>query len=313
MFRLRLAFVFCVLPFLLISSAAGCSRSPQVAAAPAPPSLEFVGEWGVHGQAPGQLDQPIALAVDTVSRVYFADRGAGSVQKFTISGVPLLDFEDSAIRGAAGIAVDDGGAIYVADARAGQIRVFFPEGDLLRVLRIAPERQFEGTLIFSTGADGDIFVPDPSGGRIQVLTPRGGIKRTWTASSGPDAARAHPIAAVVGPDGFVYVGDALTGRISKFSAGGERVAVWNDSANVGRCWGLAATEDHLFVLRGSSPHLEIWTLDGREESTDDLGGRLGAQPTAAVSLVKAPGGELLVLDAATPRVLRFRIRLGENR
>jgi hypothetical protein len=314
MFRLRLSLVFWVMPFLLLSSAAGCSRGgSQVAAAPAPLSLEFVGQWGVHGQAPGQLDEPIALAVDTVGRVYFADRGTGSVQKFTISGVPLLTFEDSAIRGAAGIAVDDGGAIYVADARAGQIRVFFPEGDLLRVIRIAPQRQFEGPFIFGTDADGEIFVPDPAGGRIQVLTPRGEIKRTWSVSSGSAAGRAHPVAAVAGPDGFVYVGDALSGRIFKFNAGGERVAVWNDSASAGRSWGLAVTEDHLFVLRGGSPHLEIWTLDGRQESTDDLGGRLSAEPDAAASLALAPGGELLVMDAATSRVLRFRIHLGEDR
>src|ERR1700674_825592 len=295
MFRLRLAFVLFVIPPLWIASAAGCSRGrSQVVAAPAPPSLEFVGQWGVHGQAPGQLDQPIALAVDTVGRVYFADRGTGSVQKFTISGVPLLAFEDSAIRGAAGIAVDDGGGIYVADARAGQIRIFFPEGDLLRVIRIAPQRRFEGPFIFSTGADGELFVPDPAGGRIQVLTPRGEIKRVWRVSPGSADGQAHPVAVVAGPDGFVYVGDALTGRIFKFSAGGERVAIWNDSAGAGRSWGLAVTEDHLFVLRGASPHLEVWTLDGRQELTDDLGGRLSAQPDAA-SLALAPGGELLVM------------------
>jgi sugar lactone lactonase YvrE len=319
--RLRLALLCCVAPPLLTISATGCSAAgSQVTAAPASPSVEFVGQWGVHGQAPGQLDEPVGLAVDTVDRVYFADRGTGSVQKFTISGVPLLTFEDSAIRGAAGIAVDDGGAIYVADVRAGQIRVFFPEGDLLRVHRIAPQRHFEGPFIFSTGADGDIFVPDPAGGRIQVLTPRGQIKKTWSVASASATEQAHPVAVVAGPDGFIYVGDALSGRIYKFEAGGERMAVWNDSAtaepNAERFWGMAATADHLFVLRGGSPHLEIWTFDGRQESTDDLGGRLNTQPgsqTRTLALAISPGGELLVMDAAAPRVLRFRIHLGENR
>ena len=173
MSRLRPACVFFAMALL-----AGCSRArPQVAAASPLPQLEFVDEWGVHGQAPGQLDKPVGPAVDVTARVYFADRGTGSVKKFTVGGVPLLAFDDSAILGAAGIAVDSGGAIYVADARAGLIRVFFPEGDLLRVIRVAPQRQFEGPFIFSTGADGQIFVPDPAGGRVQVFSPRGPLLR----------------------------------------------------------------------------------------------------------------------------------------
>jgi len=305
--RLRLTCVF-----FMIALLAGCSRAgSQVAAASPPPSVEFVDQWGVHGQAPGQLDKPIGPAVDVTARVYFADRGTGSVQKFTAGGVPLLAFEDSAIRGAAGIAVDSGGAIYVADARAGRIQVFFPEGDLLRVIRIVPQRLFDGPFIFSIAADGQLFVPDPAGGRIQVFSPRGPLLRSWRVSAAPAAGQAHPVAAVAGPDGFVYVGDAVAGRIVKFSRDGERIAVWNDSANAGRALGLAVSEDHLFVLRGGSPRLEVWTLDGHQELTDDLGGRLGEQQDAA-SLALVPGGELLVLDAATPRVLRFRIHLAQN-
>jgi hypothetical protein len=217
MFRPRLPFVSLVAPFVLVGLAAGCSgEHMRVAAAPAPLSVEFLGQWGVHGQAPGQLDQPAALAVDKVGRVYFADRGAGSVEKFTVDGEPLLSFEDGAIRRASGIAVDDGGGIYVADPHAGEIHIYFPEGDLLRVIRVAPQRQLDGPFIFSAGADGELFVPDPAGGRIQGLTPRGQINRVWRVSAGSAAGPAHPIAAVAGPDGFVYVGDEFSGRISKF-------------------------------------------------------------------------------------------------
>jgi hypothetical protein len=96
------------------------------------------------------------------------------------------------------------------------------------------------------------------------------------------------------------------------SSDGERIAVWDDSASAGRAWGLAVSADHLFVLRGGSPRLEVWTLDGRQELTDNLDGRLGERPDAA-SLALAPDGELLVLDAVTPRVLRFRVHFGQGR
>ena len=302
--------LFFVLVFV-VALTSGCARSlPQAAAAPQVEPLEFIGEWGAHGQAPGQLDQPVGLAVDAAGRIYVADRGTGFVQKFTVSGAPLLTFEDPAIQGAAGIAVDRGGAIYVADPRAGQIRVFFPQGEPLSVFHVAPQRGFEGPFIFSVDADGAIFVPDPAGCKIQVLSPRGRLEKMWSVSPDPATEPARPVAAVAGPDGFVYVGDARTERVLKFTRGGERVAVWGNPLGNVRLSGLAVSQDHVFLLRGASPQLEVWTLDGRRELSDDLGGRLGV--TGAASFVLAPGGELLVLDAAGPRVLRFRIHLGQH-
>jgi sugar lactone lactonase YvrE len=296
---------------LAVTLVAGCSRaSSQVAAAPAPPALEFAGEWGVRGQAPGQLDKPAGLAVDVDERVFLPDRGTGFLQKFTLGGVPLQSFEDSAILGAAGIAVDSGGGIYVADARAGQIHVFFPEGDPLRVLHVAPQPRFDGPFTFSADADGNLFVPDPAGARIQVLSPKGQLLRSWRIAIAPAGGQVHPVAAVVGPDGFLYVGDSASGRIWKFSRTGERVAVWNDSSAAGRTQGLAVSPEYVFVLRDASPRLEAWTLDGKRELADDLGGHLDAG-SQAVSLAWAAGGELLVLDAAAPRVLRFRVHLGQ--
>ena len=94
--------------FLAIATlGAGCSPSrPQAQAAePAQlPAIEFAGEWGVHGQEPGQLDHPVGPAVDAAGRVYLADRGTGFVQKFAADGTALLSFEDSAVREASAIA-----------------------------------------------------------------------------------------------------------------------------------------------------------------------------------------------------------------
>ncbi len=311
--KLRRLFIF-VFVFVVFVAAltAGCSRDGAQAAAAAqlpPIDIELIGQWGVHGQSPGQLDQPVGLAVDLAGRVYVADRGTGFVQKFTLSGSPLLTFEDDAIRDAAGMAVDSGGAIYAAAPRAGRIHVFFPEGRPLSVFRMPPQRGFEGPFIFSVDAEGAVFVPDPAGGRIRVLSPRGRLEKMWNVSAGLPGEPVRPVAAVAGPDGFVYVSDALTGRVLKFTPGGERIAVWGNPLGTARLSGLAVSQDHVFLLHGAGPQLEIWTLDGRQEFSDDLGGRVG-RAFSAVSLALAPGGELLVLDAAEPRVLRFRLPLG---
>jgi hypothetical protein len=327
---------------------AGCSRDrapvhaqAQAQAAPPPqlPAIEFVGAWGVRGDAPGQLERPVGPAVDGAGRVYLADRGTGFVQKFEAGGTALLTFEDSAARNATAIAVDSGGGIYVADAHAGEIRIFFPEGDLIRVLHVAAQHNFNGPYGFSVGTDGKLFVPDPNGGKIQVLSSRGQLLKVWRVAAAAETAgkQAQPITAVAAPDGFVYVADDETGRIFKFSGEGEQVAAWESDAVAGPVLALAVSPKYLFALHAASPRLQVWTLDGKPRLSDDLGGRLAAtsppdsspdapqaEGTAArqvASLAISPRGELVVLlpggvrdavpggDAAGPRVLRFRIHL----
>jgi hypothetical protein len=345
--------------FLAIATlGAGCSPSrPQAQAAePAQlPAIEFVGEWGVHGQEPGQLDHPVGPAVDAAGRVYLADRGTGFVQKFAADGTALLSFEDSAVREASAIAVDSGGGIYVANVRAGEIRVFFPEGDLLRVFHVTPQRGFGGPYSFTVSTDGRLFVPDPAGGKIEVLSRVGRLEKVWKVAIPQSSAnqQAEPVATAAAPDGFVYVGEARTGRIVKFSGQGEQVAEWAATASsAAHLVAVAVSPKYVFALRDASPRLQIWTLNGQPVLSDDLGGRLAETPVDAVSGEPASRNsasrdrpspsrtsldresqdrtpdqaasmavnsrdELVILDPAGtpggPRILRFRIHLDSGR
>lgn len=307
-------------PLLLSMVAAvflsGCSQVHSETAAAQNPPITFLGQWGVKGQMPGQLDMPVGLAVDTTQRVYIADRGTQLLQKFTLAGVPLLTFEDAAIAGASAVAVDAGGGIYVANLNAGDVHVFFPEGDALRLFHVKRQPRFEGPFIFSTDPGGAIYIPDPDGGGIQVLNSNGRLLRSWTVSGLPGVARAHPVAAVAAPDGFLYVGDGPSGGILKYRFNGERIAAWPATAGAGPLLGLAASHDHLFALRANSPRLTVSNFDGKQELTDDLGGRLaassGTEASAAAWLAVTPDDELLVMDAGASHVFRFQVRLGQH-
>jgi hypothetical protein len=306
---------------LLVFFLAGCSRvQSQAAVVPQQPALEFIGQWGVAGDGPGQLADPVGPAVDSFGRVYFASRGSGLLHKFDSAGVPLISFAADGVRRASGIAVDSGGGIYIADAAAGQIRVYFPEGDFLRTLQVVPQRGFTGPFGFSVAADGTIFVPDPAGGRIQELSSQRKVERIWrvlpkaAAAGNPSSTTAgkpsKPVVAAVGPDGFVYAIDAQANRIVKFTREGVQVASWDDSADGPApllSWAVSA--NYVFALRGASPRVVVWTLDGQRRVADNLGDRLDAAPPSGGSLALSPAGELIVLDPSAPRVLRFRIHL----
>jgi hypothetical protein len=286
---------------------AGCARSHSQAAAPQIPAVEFVGIWGKGGESPGQLSDPVGPAVDKHGRIYFASRGRESVDKFQSGGMPLLSFQDPAVRSASAIALDSGGGIYVADLHVGMVRLFFPEGDFLRSFRVPSQRGYSGPFAFTVDADGKVFVPDPEGGRIQSLSSRGALEKEWKLPAKVGGQPARPVV-VVAADGFIYVADAGSGRILKY-AGETLVSTWGETAGAGSLLSMAVSPKYLFVLRNAAPRLEVWTLGGQLKLKDNLGGRLDVPPASRASLAVTPQDELIVLDPAVPRVLRFRIHL----
>lgn len=306
--RRRISFWTILIAFL--SALAGCSRAhSQAATVVKSPPIEFVQQWGVRGTDPGQLENPSGPAMDSIGRVYFVDRATRFVQKFETTGIPLLCFETYAAREADAIAVDSGGAIYVANSHAGTIQVFFPQGDPLRPMRVAPQRNSEGPFVFSIDADGRIYVPDAAGARVQVLNSHGQILRIWRILPDAGEKAAHPFAAVADSDA-VYVGDAADGRILKFARDGVQIAAFKppDSGEAARLLGLAVSVKHVFALRGFPLQLEVWSEDGHRELVDTLGGRLSAIESAAYLAADA-AGDLVVLDPEGRRVLHFRAHL----
>jgi DNA-binding beta-propeller fold protein YncE len=291
---------------------AACGPAQQVTASPPQASpLEFVGEWGMKGEGPGELADPAGIAVDLNNRVYLADRRTGLLQKFESSGVPSLAYSDASVRSTSALTVDSGDAIYVADARGGRVWIHFPEGDPLRNFRVIPQRAADAFSGFCVTADGRIIVPDPDGGRIQAFAAAGRLESTWKLPPSPAGKSARPVAVAAGLDEFVYIADSASGRIAKFTNRGAQVALWDAPADAvsAPLRGIGVSRSHLFALRGVEPQLEVWTFDGVRVLTDTLGGRLNAAPPAAVYFAVSRDEQIFVLDAGRQRVLRFRLNL----
>src|SRR5690242_1217070 len=146
----------------------GCSRTatqaePQKAVAPA---ISYIASWGMRGNGPGQLDQPVSIATDRVGDIYIPDAGSYFVHKFDWRGTPLLSFQEPGLRNPQSITLDSGGAIYVTDSHRGSTFVFLPGGERYRELRLGTRPKPDDELDVAVADDGVVHVLDPDRDRV---------------------------------------------------------------------------------------------------------------------------------------------------
>jgi hypothetical protein len=302
---------FLLLPLATLLFLNSCGRRPD----PTPkaqviPAFEFLGAWGEKGDGPGKLDGPVALATDGLNRVFFVDPASGFVHKFESKGTPLLSFEDARVNRAAGIAVDSGGAIYVADAQRGSILVYFPDGTFLHAMQSAPQPHFSGPMGISVDQEGNVYMPDPARSRVIKFDSRRRLVKSWTAPKKP-APGERPSSVATAQDGSVFVAYFNTGRIEKYSSEGTWVASWltsdSPSPESHPISGFTVGSGYVFAMTATRPQIHVWMLDGQHKLDGDLAEHLGtiASPQIAVT----PHSELLVFDPSAPRVFRYQMHL----
>jgi hypothetical protein len=305
------SFVATVIALALAGWLMGCSQADTRAQSQTPaPLVSYAGAWGVKGDAAGQLDQPICMATDSLGNVYIADAGSHFVDKFDARGGPLLSFQDEGLKRPQSIAVDSGGAIYVTDSGRSSAFVYFPEGDRYRQLRLRTRTNSEDMLSIAVGEDGLIHILDADAGRVFTYTPRFRLVQTWQPAASLADGKVRAKAIAIGPDGYLYVADTGGNRILRFTSDGHVVAQIDAGADgAGRKLSeeFAVSHGHVFAMDADGHTLHVWTPDGRPEADVDLAPELGQTKRSAPGLAVSPLKELLVLDAAEARVLRYRI------
>ena len=300
---------------LLISccSFSGCSlwathaESVKPAAAP----LEYLGAWGVKGNGPGQLQDPVSIAADTIGNIYIADAGSRFVHKFSPQGTPLLSFQEDPLKHPQWITVDSGGAIYVTDPVRESVFVCFPgDKDRYRELHLRARPDKENLLSVAVATDGLIYVLDSGADKLFTFTPRMRLRESWNPPVAPPGSRSRPGPIAIGPDYSLYIADPADGRILKFTT--ERQFVSEIGAGTGAMGGKLSDEftvskNYLFVMDVDGRMLHVRTPDGQSKLDVDLAPELGQAARRPPPLTASPRGELLVLDEPEARVLRYRI------
>jgi DNA-binding beta-propeller fold protein YncE len=177
------------------------------------------------------------VRVDAEDNIWTTDVGSHMVLKLSPDGRVLLSLGRMRTPGddvlhfnqPTDVAFDREGNIYVADGE-GNSRVlkFNKYGNVLRGWGMKGSGPGQFDLPHSIAIDGDlVYVGDRENGRIQIFDLSGQYFGEWTLG--------HPFGLFITPDHFIYMSDAIAGRILKISRDGKVIgAVEGPAPDKGR-------------------------------------------------------------------------------
>jgi DNA-binding beta-propeller fold protein YncE len=216
-----------------------------------------------------------------------------------------------------GIAVDDQGSVYVADAEGRRVLVYSSDGKLLRT--ITPDARHPKILQRPLGllfdGYGRLYVTDYDADQIQVFNADGKFLFA-RGREGKSKGEFHaPVAIDQDRDGNLYVVEFYGMRVQKFTREGNFLLTWGSEAP----WGKPAPPDQLLYPSGLAvgPDGSVYVTDaGHDEIKvfDETGkfirkwGVKGIKPgelNAAGGIEFDSAGRLHEADAANHRVQMF--------
>ena len=301
----------CIAP--LVGCSSTTTNAQQIKPAPSP--IEYLGDWGIKGYGPGTLNDPRTIATDDFNAVYIADVGKPDrfIHKFTRGGhprqsfIPQVKFQDPCAS-----AVEHSGVIYVLDCSTGALYTFLLLENLQqRSIHTVPAKQKPVSL--AVADDGRIYVASREQ-QVMAFTPRGGRIGPLGKHVPEGEVFADQIAAA--PDNGIYVSRCTQPWIEQVNSSGDVTNQWvrntavSGAADNDTCF-LAATQKYIALLANvpSAPVLRIFALNEKHEKLSKLLAEIDPSLTNLniKGMAATQDGELLILDAAAPRVLRFRL------
>jgi hypothetical protein len=188
--------------------------------------------WGKRGISGGELVKPRAIAIDSKDRIYLVDWTA-RIQAFDRSGKFLgVSWTPPDYRNGrpSGLSVDKDDNVVVSDSHYHCVRIYSPEGKLLRT--VGGDKGTEpGQLGYVSDAlrdkDGNFYVAEfGDNQRITKLDADGKFVKCWGSPGSEIGQFARIRAMTLGPDGNLYLADACNHRIQVCTTDGVFVRAW---------------------------------------------------------------------------------------
>ncbi|MBX3026387.1 NHL repeat-containing protein [bacterium] len=209
-----------------ISGAVSAVASPAGSApeAPAPADANSAFDGG-QGSGPGELDQPIGIAVGPGGRLFVADRNNHRIQSFARDGSFLRAWGGPGagpgqFREPHDVAADDE-FVYVADLWNQRVQAFDRDGQPMFTITGAPSLSSPRGLAVR---DRRIYIAEAAGGRVTVYDRDGHLLATYGESGGSGIGHlVEPVDVAVAPNGDVWVVNSGNNRLERFAADGRAI------------------------------------------------------------------------------------------
>ncbi len=188
-----------------------------------------------------QFDTPSSIALDAAGNVFVADTGNHVIRRIgtdgnvsTIAGDGTAGYADgpaaqARFDGPMGVAVDDGGRVFVADTWNDRIRVIEPDGQVRTLAGGDAPGNVDGAgvgarldtpVAIALDSHGNLLIADMLNGAIRRLAPNG----TVDTLLGRDSLLNGPMALAITHDDVVYASD-FDGKVVQLSALGHALVL----------------------------------------------------------------------------------------
>jgi DNA-binding beta-propeller fold protein YncE len=305
-FLVRPSALLLLLPAVLLT---GCGRSRT--------EPELV--WGRRGVQDGDLVKPRAAAIDANDHLYLVDWTA-RIQVFDRDGNYLHhcwktpDFRNGR---PSGLSIAPDGNLIVSDSHYHCLRIYSPEGKLLRTLggeAGTKPGQFAYITDAVQDAAGYYYVAEfGENQRISKLDAEGRFLTCW-GSPGTEAGQFAKIRALaLEPGGDLYVADSCNHRIQVFTRDGRFVRTWGtpgtEPGQLSYPYDLAFAPgphpQHLYVVEYGNHRVQKFSLKGEALGCWGGPGRAPGRLSGPWALVVDSRGRVHVIDSENHRVQRI--------
>jgi DNA-binding beta-propeller fold protein YncE len=273
--------------------------------------------WGQRGVQGGQLVKPRAAAIDTQDRLYLVDWTA-RIQVFDRDGKYLghtwtpPDYRNGR---PSGLSIDRDGNLLVSDSHYNCLRIYSPEGKLLRTIggkQGTEPGQFSYISDAVQDKDGFFYVAEfGENQRISKLDADGNFVQCWGAAGSEPGQFARIRALALGPEGNLYAADACNHRIQVFSADGKLIRLWGEAGTeegkLSYPYDLAFAPDgrHLYVVEYGNHRVQKFTPTGESVGCWGGPGRAPGRLYNPWALAVDSRGRVHVIDSENNRVQRI--------
>lgn len=234
----------------------------------------------------------LAVGDTATGAVWLLNVESGARERIdAIDGLPLVT--------PVGLALTEQG-VWIADAETGRVSLVDYEGDAVRTLR--PASRPAGIAV---DAAGRLAIAQPQAHRVVVVDPGGTQTELGGAGGGPGQFN-FPTQVAFGPDGSLFVNDALNFRIQRFDAGLRYVSAFGargDSPGFfGRARGIAVDAAmHVYVADALFDVVQIFDAQGALLLVVGGGGQGPGELWLPGGVAAAPG-RLAVADTQNGRI-----------